>query len=82
MLAIVHAYFSVPGRLRFLVRWLAEFLLFLVQIAVLALLAWAVYGLVLQRGGLLNHQPHEPFSPDFISHHPHRIAVSRRQREI
>ena len=44
MLAIIHAYFSVPARLRFLVRWLAEFLLFLVQLAVLALLAWAVYG--------------------------------------
>ena len=82
MLTTIHSYFAVPGRLRFLIGWLAEFLLFLVQIAVLALLAWAVYGLVLQRGGLLNPQPHQPFSPDFITYHPHRIVVPRRQREI
>ena len=82
MLATIHSYFAVPGRLRFLVGWLAQFLLFLMQIAVLALLAWAVYGIVLQRGGLLNPQLHEPFSPDFISDHPHQIAIPRRQCEI
>jgi hypothetical protein len=82
MITIIHSYFSVPGRWRFLIRWLAEFVLFLAQIAVLALLAWAVFGLIEQRGGLLNPQPHQPLSPDFISHHPLQKVAQRRLYEI
>jgi hypothetical protein len=82
MITIIHSYFSVPGRLRFLIRWLAEFVVFLAQIAVLALLAWAVFGLIEQRGGFLNPQSHQPLSPDFISHHSRRNIAPRRERGI
>ena len=81
MLANIHSYLSVLGRLRFVLRWLAEFLLFFAQLTVLIVLAWAVFELIEQRGGLLNPQPHQPFSPDFINYHPSRIVAPRRERE-
>jgi hypothetical protein len=82
MITILHSYFSVPGRLRLLIRWLAEFVVFLAQLAVLALLAWAIFGLIEQRGGFLRPQPHQPLSPDFISHHSYQNVAPRREREI
>jgi hypothetical protein len=81
MLATIYAHLCVPGRLRFVLRWLAELLLFLAQLMALVLVAWAVFRLIEQRGGFLNPQPHQPFSPDFINYHPRRIVAPRRERE-
>jgi hypothetical protein len=33
------------------------------------------------RGGFFHPQPHQPMSPDFISHHPHRSVTLRSVRE-
>jgi hypothetical protein len=82
MLTTIHTYLSVPGRLRFLIGWVAQFLLFLSGVTVLVLLAWSIFRLIEHPGGFLNPQPSEPFSPDFISYRPHWITAPRREREI
>ncbi len=81
MLANIHSYLSVPGRLQFVLRWLAEFVLFVAQIVILIVFVWAVFELIEQRGGFLNPQPHQPFSPDFIDYHPRHTGAPRRERE-
>ncbi len=81
MLALLYAYLCVPRRLRFIVRWLAACFVIAVVVLVLILFSRILGTLLNLHGRWFQPQPHQPMSPDFISHHPHHSVVLRRVRE-
>lgn len=81
MLALLYAYLCVPRGLRFVVRWLALCFVIAVLILVCLLFYRVLIGLLEHRGGFLHSEPHQPMSPDFIRHHPHRTVTLRGVHE-
>ncbi len=81
MLALLYAYLCVPRGLRFVVRWLAMCFFVVVLFLVCLLFYCVLIRLPEHRGGFLHPEPHQPMSPDFIRHHPHRSVTLRRVRE-
>lgn len=81
MLALLYAYLCVPVRLRFIVRWLAASFFIVVLVMVLVLFARVLLTLPKHRGWLLQPQPHQPLSPDFICYQLRRPIISRRANE-
>ena len=81
MLALLYAYLCVPRRLRFIVRWIAACLFIVVLVPVLILFSRVLLTLPMHRGSWFRPQPHQPMSPDFLSHHPHQSVTPRRVRE-
>ena len=78
---MIYAYLCVPGRFRFIVRWMAAGFVLVVLILVCLLFYRVLITLPEHRGGFLHPEPHQPMSPDFIRHHPHRTVTLRRVRE-
>jgi len=81
MLALLYAYLCVPRGLRFVVRWLAMCFVVVVLIMVCLLFYRVLMTLPEHRRGFLHPAPHQPTSPDFIRHHPHRTVMLRRVNE-
>ncbi len=81
MLAMIYAYLCVPGRFRFIVRWLAAGFVLVVLVLVLILFARIILTMPVRHGNLFRPESHQPMSPDFISDHPHRNVTLRRVRE-
>jgi predicted PurR-regulated permease PerM len=81
MFALLYAYLCVPRRLRFIVRWLAACFVIVVIVLVLILFVRILGTLPEHHRHWFEPQPHQPMSPDFISHHLHRSVFPRRFRE-
>ena len=81
MFAMICAYLCIPVRFRFIARWIAVVFVLVVVALVLILFARIILPMPMHRGSLLHPKSHQPMSPDFISHHPHRSVTLRRVRE-
>lgn len=81
MFALICAYLCIPERFRFIVRWLAAASVLVVVILVVILFARIILAIPMHHGSLLHPRSHQPMSPDFISHHPHRSVTVRSVRE-
>ena len=81
MLAMIYAYLCVPGRFRFIVRWIAAGFVLVVLVLVIILFARIILTMPMHHGNLFRPEPHQPLSPDFIRHYPQRIVTLRRVHE-
>jgi len=81
MFAMIWAYLCVPRRFRFIARWIAAGFVLVVLVLVLILFARIILTMPMHHGNLFRPEPHQPMSPDFISHQPRRSVTMRRVRE-
>jgi hypothetical protein len=81
MFATICAYLCIPVRFRFIARWLAAGFVLVILVLVLIVFARIILTMPIHHGHLFHPGPHQPMSPDFIGHHPHRSVTLRRVRE-
>jgi hypothetical protein len=81
MFALIWAYLCVPERFRFIVRWIAAGFVLMVLVLVLILFTRILHTMPVHHGNLFRPEPHQPSSPDFISHLPRHNVTLRSVRE-
>ena len=81
MLALIYAYLCVPGRFRFIVRWLAAGFVFVILVLVLILFGRIFLTMPMHHRNFFRPESHQPMSPDSIGHHPHGSVTLRRIHE-
>jgi len=81
MFAMICAYLCIPVRFRFIARWLAAGFVLVILVLVLIVFTRIILTMPIHHGNLFHPEPHQPMSPDFISHHLHRSNLPRSVRE-